>query len=274
MKSLPTVGLQDVQAVYSGAEGDLWELLMGEQIHIGGFGASLDLAKRAGVQPGQAGVDLCCCTGAGMRFLVRFCGVKSMVGVDATERVVARGRERCRGEKLDGNVEFTLGDVCASGLPSGSADFIWGEDAWCYVVDKQKLISEAARIVKDSGVIAFTDWVEGPNPMTEEEARRFLAFMKFSNLASLGDYTAWLERNGCVIRTAEDTGRFPGAIRLYLEMLEQQLTFDALKIVGFDTAVASSLMDEMRFTRTLAEQGKLVQGRIIATKALRHSQLT
>jgi hypothetical protein len=35
--------LEAVRAVYSGAEGELWELLMGQQIHIGGFKASADL---------------------------------------------------------------------------------------------------------------------------------------------------------------------------------------------------------------------------------------
>ena len=56
---------------------------------------------------------------------------------------------------------FALGDACATGLPGGAADFVWGEDAWCYVVDKDRLIGEAARLVKAGGTIAFTDWIEG-----------------------------------------------------------------------------------------------------------------
>ena len=52
------------------------------------------LAERAGIGAGMQGVDLCCCTGAGMRFLVKFCGVASMRGVDATAKVVERGRQR------------------------------------------------------------------------------------------------------------------------------------------------------------------------------------
>ena len=67
--------LEAVRTVYSGAEGELWELLMGQQIHIGGFKASVDLAERAQIGTGQQGVDLCCCNGVGMRFLVRFRGV-------------------------------------------------------------------------------------------------------------------------------------------------------------------------------------------------------
>ena len=38
------------------------------------------------------GVDLCCCTGAGMRFLVLFQGVSQMWGVDATEKVICYGK--------------------------------------------------------------------------------------------------------------------------------------------------------------------------------------
>jgi len=160
MKNLKHIGLKEVQAVYSGPEGELWELIMGEQIHIGGFASSMDLAEKAGIGPGTKGVDLCCCNGAGMRFLVRFRDVTRMEGVDATAKVVEQGCSRCELEGLSDRIEFTLADVCDSGLADASADFVWGEDAWCYVVDKEKLISEAARIVKPAGVIAFTDWIE------------------------------------------------------------------------------------------------------------------
>ncbi|MHC4146927.1 MAG: methyltransferase domain-containing protein, partial [Planctomycetota bacterium] len=88
MKNMESIGLSQVQAVYSGPEGQLWELIMGEQIHIGGFASSMDLAEKAGIGSGMEGVDLCCCTGAGMRFLVRFRDVARMQGVDATEKVV------------------------------------------------------------------------------------------------------------------------------------------------------------------------------------------
>ena len=94
MQQADGIGVADVQAVYDGAEGDLWELVMGEQIHIGGMSASMDLAERASIAAGSEGADLCCCNGAGMRFLVRFRDVGHMTGVDVTERIVRRGRAR------------------------------------------------------------------------------------------------------------------------------------------------------------------------------------
>jgi len=268
MKSIKNVGLENVQAVYGGPEGDLWELVMGEQIHIGGFQSSMDLAKRAGVGAGMQGIDLCCCSGAGMRFLVRFCNVAAMRGVDATLKVVKRGKQRSQAGGLDKKISFTLADVCASGLPSASADFVWGEDAWCYVVDKTKLIAEAARLVKPGGVIAFTDWIEGPAGLSQSEAERFLAFMKFPNIQDLQGYKDLLAANGCQVQVAEDTGRFGPYVDLYLDMLNKQLTYDALRIIGFDMALMQTLGGEMVFMQQLAHAGKIAQAIFIARKRL------
>jgi SAM-dependent methyltransferase len=266
MKQAENIGLSDVQAVYSGPEGDLWELIMGEQIHIGGFESSMDLAEKAGIAAGTTGVDLCCCTGAGMRFLVRFRSVARMQGVDATEKVIARGKDRCRAAGLADKIGFTLADVCDSGLPSAMADFVWGEDAWCYVVAKDKLIAEAARLVKPGGTIAFTDWVEGPKGLSDEEAERFLKFMKFPNVQDIGGYSALLQANGCEVVRAEDTGRFAPCVALYMDMVNKQLTHDVLRIIGFDMELACAIGGEMAFMHDLAEAGKIAQGLFVARK--------
>jgi SAM-dependent methyltransferase len=267
MHTLTGVGLADVQAVYDGAEGDLWELVMGEQIHIGGLSSSLELADRAGIAEGTRGVDLCCCNGAGMRFLVRFRNVAHMTGVDATARIVERGRDRTAQEGLSDSVEFVLGDATDTGLPDAEFDFVWGEDAWCYVEDKKQLIGEAIRIVRPGGTIAFTDWVTGPEPMDDDEADRYLRFMKFPNVLAVDDYRMLLEERGCCIETAQDTGRFPSHVDLYLDMLNKQLTYDALKRIGFDMELMQSLGGEMVFVQELAHAGKICQGRFLASKA-------
>ena len=266
MKSFKHIGLKEVQAVYSGPEGELWELIMGEQIHIGGFTSSMDLAEKAGICPGMEGVDLCCCNGAGMRFLVRFRDVARMEGVDATAKVIEQGYRRCEQEGLSDKIEFTLADVCDSGLADASADFVWGEDAWCYVVDKEKLISEAARIVRPAGVIAFTDWIKGDAGLTDAEAERFLAFMKFPNVQNLEGYRNLLTANGCEVITAENTGRFGPYVDLYLNMLNMQLTYDALKIIGFNSELMQSMAAEMVFMQELAHAGKIAQGLFVARK--------
>lgn len=266
MKTMDSITLKDVQAVYSGPEGDIWELIMGEQIHIGGFVSSMDLADKAGIHAGSRGADLCCCTGAGMRFLVQFKNVASMFGVDATQMVIERGRKRCEAAGFSGKIVFTLAQVTDTGLESGTMDFVWGEDAWCYVEDKSALIAEAARLTKPGGTIAFTDWIEGPKSLTDSEARRFMAFMKFPNIQDLRGYQGLLKNSGCEIIMAQDTGRFAPYVDLYIKMLQKQLTFDALRIIGFDMDLMQAMAGEMAFMQELAHAGKIAQGLFVARK--------
>jgi ubiquinone/menaquinone biosynthesis C-methylase UbiE len=265
LKSIQGIGLPEVVSLYSGTQGDFMQLLFGQQVHIGGMNASIELAKQAGIGIGQ-GIDLCCCNGAGMCCLIRFCGVASMIGVDATEAVLERGRKRCREEGLADRIRYVHADVCESGLPSASADFVWGEDAWCYVANKPKLIAEAARLVRPGGVIAFSDWVEGPVELSDAEAQRFLGMMSFANVEDIGGYTRLLSQSGCDVLLAEDTGRFPAYMDLYLKMIEMQLSYDVLATVAFRKDLLQTIIEGFRFLGEMGSARKVVQGRFIACR--------
>ena len=76
--------------------------------------------------------------------------------------------------------------------------------------------------------------------MSTEEAERFLRFMKFPNLLDVDDYRKLLDDCGCRVETAQDTGRFASHVDLYLNMLNMQLTYDALKRIGFDMELSAS----------------------------------
>ena len=157
------------------------------------------------------------------------------------------------------------GDACTTGLPDGAADFVWGEDGWCYVFDKVRLISEV-RVVKSGGTIAFTDWISGTVAMSAEESGRFLRFMSFPNVQDVEGYRGLLEGAGCTVMTAEDTGRFVPYVDLYLEMIDKQLTYDALRILDFNADALGAIGAEMQFLRELAHAGKVAQGRFMAHK--------
>jgi SAM-dependent methyltransferase len=226
----------------------------------------MDLAQKAQIAAGSSGIDLCCCNGAGCRFLVRFLDVAKMTGVDATQTVVDQGKARNEAEGLAEKVSFVLADVTQSGLPDGEADFVWGEDAWCYVEDKDKLIAEAARLVKSGGTIAFTDWVEGPAGLSDAEAERFLTFMKFPTVQTIDGYKAALEKSGCEVSLAEDTKRFGPYVDLYINMIDMQLTSDALRIIGWNMEMLQGLAGEMAGMQELAHAGKIAQGLFVAKK--------
>jgi ubiquinone/menaquinone biosynthesis C-methylase UbiE len=254
--------LEDVQGVYSGPEGRLWELVMGEQIHAGGLASSVELAKRAGIKAGMKGLDLCSALGAGCRFLVtNFQAVMS--GLDATAHMVEEAQKRAPFEKW--GIEFKLGNVLEIPYPDASFDFVWGEDAWCYVTDKDKLIAETARVLKKGGVVAFTDWVEGPAGLTDEEALRFNTFMKFPEMQSIPGYRGLMEKHGFEVREASQI-EFAKYVDLYITMLTEQLTFDALRILGGDMALFQSLGGEMVDMQKKVHANKIARGRFIGVK--------
>lgn len=96
-------------------------------------------------------------------------------------------------------------------------------------------------MIRPGGKVVFTDWLAGPEPMTHEESGRYLSFMKFPNVLDLVEHQSLLEQCGCRVELAEDTGRFPSHVDLYVTMLNMQLTYDALKLIGFDPELMGAM---------------------------------
>ena len=187
--------------------------------------------------------------GAGMRFLVRFRGVGAMTGVDATEVVVELGKKRCWAAGSErANPLRSWGRECHRTAGRRRGNFRPGARMpGCYVFDKARLISEAVRVVKPGGTIAFTDWINGTVPMSGTGVAGFLNFMSFPNVQDVVGYRGLLERAGCTVMTAEDTVRFAPYADLDLEMVDKQLTYDALSILDFNTDALGAIAAEMQF---------------------------
>jgi ubiquinone/menaquinone biosynthesis C-methylase UbiE len=266
MKRIEGITLKNVNEVYDGPEGKLWELIMGEQIHVAGFKSSMELAKRAGVRENQKVLDLCSALGAGLRFLVKNFKVQGF-GLDGTKTMFEEAKKRAREENLADKIEFKFGNVEDIPWPDGAFDVVWGEDAWCYVEHKEKLISSAARVLKKGGTIAFTDWIEGPRGMNDSEAKRICTFMKFPYVETLKGYRTLLEANGFAVREASDlTPEFAEYCKFYIKMLTDQLTYDALRIIGDNMELFQMMGGEMMFMAETSAQGKFGRARFIATK--------
>jgi len=259
------ITLKEVSTVYSGPAGRLWELVMGEQIHIGGWKSSMALAEKAGIRKGMKILDLCSALAGGLRFLVKTHHIKAY-GLDGTPYMVAEARRRVKAEKLSKHIQLKLGDVTCIPWPDRSFDVVWGEDAWCYVDAKEKLITEAARVLKRGGVIAFTDWIEGAKGLKNKEAERINRFMKFPYMESMKGYKKLLRDNGFDLKVAEDvTPDFAEHITLYIKMLTGQLTYDALRIIGDDVGLFQAMGAEMSFMEKMAHAGKFGRCRFVAS---------
>jgi len=266
MFTLNSVSSSDIQAVYSGAEGQLWELLMGEQVHIGGLSSSIELATFGGVRGGMTAADLCCCSGAGMRFLLRLVGVSHASGVDFTEAQITLGKKRMKQIGIPAShYAFFLGDAAQPHLKEASVDLVWGEDAWCYVADKPGLVAQAKRALAPGGKAVFSDWV-ATDKLSADDAKRFMTFMKFPTLMLVEDYTKLLEKTGFKKIKTRVTQKFAPSVKHYLEMYTGQQFYDALRLLDFSEDAYNAVLDEMCFIYGLAKEKKIAQAYFAATK--------
>jgi SAM-dependent methyltransferase len=116
-----------------------------------------NLVEQLHLQKDQKLVDLACGRGGAGLSVARATGAQ-LVGVDISEVAVkqARGREAHFG--VEGKAEFRVGDIAATGLPSGSFDGAMSVDALYLVPDKAASIVETARILKPGARFACTTW--------------------------------------------------------------------------------------------------------------------
>lgn len=196
------VTLKDVQAVYDGAGGQLWELVMGEQIHSGGPEMTDRLAAKTGLQAGMSVLDVCSALGGPARHLAKRYGV-TVVGIDATATMIKEATQRTKQAGLCDRVEFVRGDALDLPFEDERFDVAWGQEAWCYVTDKDQLIRQAARVLKAGGLIAFTDWII-TGQINHTELAPLYASMTFPYMESFHGYQTLLDKHGFEVLAAED----------------------------------------------------------------------
>ena len=257
------VTLEDVRAVYAGPGGELWELLMGEQIHVGGEADTATLAQRAEIGVGSHVLDLCSALGGPARSLARRFGCR-VTGLDATPRMVDEAVRRTAAVGLEDLVSFRLGDALATPFPADSFDVVVGQDAWCYVTDKARLIAECARVVRPGGRVAFTDWLE-TGPMSGVEWEALHQFMVFPYMETLDGYTELIKGAGLTLVGAEDlSSHFTAHLDLYLhEMAERH---KPALLDGYGPELFDSIVAGITLWRDAAAGGKVGRGRLVARK--------
>ncbi len=255
--------IADVNEVYEGPAGQLWEMLMGEEIHAGGGRETEILAEKAGINRETGVLDVCSALGGPARHLARKYGCR-VTGLDATAKMVDEAVARTEREGLSHLVMFRLGNALDIPFHAGTLDVVWGQDAWCYITDKERLIREAHRVLKPGGVIAFTDWVQAAN-MSDNEWEELNTFMAFPYMETLDGYERMLIEEGFTIVEKDDlTGDFPHYCHLYQDRLRNELMEVVISQYGKELyKAADEGLD--RWVRA-AEEGKVGRGRIIGKK--------
>jgi ubiquinone/menaquinone biosynthesis C-methylase UbiE len=257
------VGIENVTEVYAGPGGILWEMLMGEEIHVGGAGETDVLARKAGITASATVLDVCSALGGPARHLSGTIGC-TVTGLDATPKMHDEAVRRTKEAGLDGKASFVLGNALDMPYRAGSFDVVWGQDAWCYITDKERLVRECARVVRPGGTVAFTDWLE-TGPMNDGLWTALHAFMAFPYMETLKGYARLTEAAGLRVVEQEDLSPdFARHVQLYLDALQK--TYRAAIVFHYGQPMYDEVERGLILWRDASAAGQVGRGRIIARK--------
>lgn len=131
-----------------------------DQFHIRGRAATLELATLAEVGEGWRVLDLGSGLGGPSRTLAAAFGAR-VVGIDLTEAYCALAALLTRQLNLGDRNAFVCGDATALPFASGVFDLVWTQHVAMNIGNKPQLYAEVARVLRDGGVFALYDVLEG-----------------------------------------------------------------------------------------------------------------
>ncbi len=195
---------------------------MGEQIHVGGPEQTEILAKKLGLDKGGEKLhllDICSALGGPARQLAENYGTK-IVGLDITLEMINEAEKRTQDKSYAEKIEYRLGSGLDIPAHDSTFDIVWGQDAWCYIRDKSRLINEISRVLKRDGILGFTDWIWGSVDPPEKDADYLMEFMVFPDLQTLDGYAILIDNSGMKIEEKQDLGPdFANHMDIYLNKL-------------------------------------------------------
>jgi sarcosine/dimethylglycine N-methyltransferase len=233
-----------------------------DQDHFGGVEANDILAAKAGIQRQHHVLDVCSGLGGPARYLAHRIGCR-VTGLDLTRSRYDGALRLTQLAKLDHLVEFQLGDALRMPFTDASFDVVIGQEAWCHVPDKPRLIAECARVLRPGGAIAFTDILRR-EPLQAAELQRMQQGMPFPTLETLDGYSGLLARNDCTVTHRDDLSEHWAQILVQRLAMYRSLEADTVRKFG---AEHFRIWDQTyAFFVGLFRDGKLGGGRFVARK--------
>lgn len=110
------------------------------------------------IAPGWRVVEVGSGSGVVARDLATLVGPRGHVtGIDRSRVVLAAARRRAREERLDGRLEFRLGDAAALPLRTGRFDCALAVTVLLHVARPQAMLRELVRVTRPGGVVGLQD---------------------------------------------------------------------------------------------------------------------
>jgi arsenite methyltransferase len=133
--------------------------------HLGGSGATEELAALCHIGEGSYVLDVGCGAGATACFLVKEHQCR-VVGVDILEGMIDRSNERAGRDGVQDSVEFRVADAQDLPFENDLFDAVITESVTAFPEDKQLAVKEYARVTKPGGYVGLNEstWLKVPPP--------------------------------------------------------------------------------------------------------------
>jgi ubiquinone/menaquinone biosynthesis C-methylase UbiE len=175
-----------------------------DHFHARGFPATVELADRLSIRPGQHIVDIGCGLGGPARYMAkRFQCVVS--GIDITPTFVEAGNKLTALVRMQAQVKIELGDGQRLPYENGQFDGGYSQHVTMNVPDRARFYAEAFRVLKPGAFFALSEHGLGPTgnpyhpvPWSSDGSGAYLV--------TPAQTRAFLEQSGFVEIDVQDTG--------------------------------------------------------------------
>jgi SAM-dependent methyltransferase len=132
-----------------------------DQFHGGGKGATVRLARLAGLQPGMRVLDVGGGLGGPARTLAAEFGCHVTV-VDLTESYVRTAQALTTRLGLGDRVIHHIGNALELPFDDGAFDVVWTQNSGMHIVAKEPLYAGFHRVLRTGGLLALQEPMAGP----------------------------------------------------------------------------------------------------------------
>ena len=165
-----------------------------DQDHYGGTEAVDHLMGLAAITADDHVLDVCAGMGGPARYIAWKTGCQ-VTGLDLTASRVAGAQALTEAARLGAQVDFVHGNALE--MPFDAAQFtcIISQEAFAHIPNKRQLIGQCERALAPGGRMVFSD-IMSHQTLSKDDADRLFEGMRFSEIATLQDYSSWLASVG------------------------------------------------------------------------------
>lgn len=133
--------------------------------HMGGFKATRELINLCHISKNKYILDVGCSVGRTVCSIAKRYDSR-VVGIDISERMIERAKERAKREGVKNRVEFLIADVQSLPFEKDLFDVVISESVTAFPDDKQKAISDYVRVTKPGGYVGLNEvtWIKTEPP--------------------------------------------------------------------------------------------------------------